>query len=357
MKAYDALTLPLGASVTLPIHFQNEHALRFAINIEGLEVGVLRSHPRVVSVQLDHYNQTMTLESLGSGDCNIVLFLGERQHIFDVIRVKVASVVRPQSPVLLHVGGEVDFKVDSAEDQMSRYPSDPPSGSGGSAIRWGSSDAYVLDIDARTGKAVGLAEGKAEVTLSQHSNTASIVHVSKVRAAQYDPASSTLINTDAETNLVGNAPGVRVRVKFFLGKQSEEQMPTERGADGITLVRQNIGIKCESDKPEFVVARGEVSDTEGYFCVVNYRPQGEIKGMPRFVKIFVYATGARYTSERLTDFDVQLTSEIKVETRYRTIGVHLDRNLRSVTMKVLSSDDIRVSFEYYVPEEAQLIIP
>ena len=95
MKAYDALNLPLGSSITLPIDFQNEHALMFANNIEGLEIGVLQSHPRVVSVNLDYYNQTMTLESLGTGDCNIVLYFQDRQHVFDVIRVKVSSVVRP----------------------------------------------------------------------------------------------------------------------------------------------------------------------------------------------------------------------------------------------------------------------
>lgn len=41
MKSYDALNLPLGSSLTLPIHLQNEHAHMFAANIEGLEVGVL----------------------------------------------------------------------------------------------------------------------------------------------------------------------------------------------------------------------------------------------------------------------------------------------------------------------------
>jgi hypothetical protein len=30
MKTYDALSLPLGSSMTLPIHFQDEHGHRFA---------------------------------------------------------------------------------------------------------------------------------------------------------------------------------------------------------------------------------------------------------------------------------------------------------------------------------------
>ena len=47
----------------------------FAYDIEGLDIGVLQSHPKVVAVNLDYYNQTMTLESLGTGDCNIVIYL------------------------------------------------------------------------------------------------------------------------------------------------------------------------------------------------------------------------------------------------------------------------------------------
>ena len=226
MRAYDALSLPLGSSLTLPIHLQNEHAHRFAENIEGLEVGILQSHPRVVSVQLDYYNQTMTLVSLGSGDCNIVLYLVERQYIFDVIRVRVSSIVKPSSPVFLHVGGEVDFRVESTEDLGSSYSADQQSSHDHSGMRWSSSDTYTLDVKARTGKAVGLQEGKAEVMLSQHANTASIVHVSKVQYAQVDPQSSLVINTDADTSPSGGSPEIRVRVKLFLAKQNEELMPT-----------------------------------------------------------------------------------------------------------------------------------
>ena len=102
------------------------------------------SHPRVVEVQLDHYNQTMTLVAHGSGDCNVVLYMTDRPRIFDVIRVRVSSIVKPLSPVFLHLGGEVDFKVASTEtssydDNHYDNPSNKP--------RWSSSNAYVLSID------------------------------------------------------------------------------------------------------------------------------------------------------------------------------------------------------------------
>jgi hypothetical protein len=45
----EALNLPLGSNVNIPIKFYNEHAHLFANNVEGVQVAVELSHPRVVS--------------------------------------------------------------------------------------------------------------------------------------------------------------------------------------------------------------------------------------------------------------------------------------------------------------------
>lgn len=55
--------------------------------------------------------------------------------------------------------------------------------------------------------------------------------------------------------------------------------------DGITLIRQNVGIKCETDHPEYVHAQGQVSDVEGYFCSLRYNKVGKTVSMPRYVKV------------------------------------------------------------------------
>lgn len=107
----EALSLPLGASVKIPLKFYNEHAHLFASNIEGVQVGIELSHPRVVSATLDEFNSTLTLQSEGSGECNVVLYLLNNPAIFDVLRVKVATLVQPSSPVFVHLGGDVAFKI------------------------------------------------------------------------------------------------------------------------------------------------------------------------------------------------------------------------------------------------------
>lgn len=94
------------------------------------------------------------------------------------------------------------------------------------------------------GRASGLREGKADVMLSNHMNAASIVHVSKVAFAQLDTQKSQLIiNADNQGSLNQDPPVYRVRIKLFLDKQSEEMMPTVQ-FNGITLIKQRIGIKC-----------------------------------------------------------------------------------------------------------------
>jgi len=35
----------------------------------------------------------------------------DQPNIYDVFKVKVSSIVRPLSPVLLHIGGEIEFKL------------------------------------------------------------------------------------------------------------------------------------------------------------------------------------------------------------------------------------------------------
>lgn len=56
MRSYDALSLPLGSSLSLPIHLQDDHAHMFAEKIKGVGVGIYLSHPRVLHTSLDQYN-------------------------------------------------------------------------------------------------------------------------------------------------------------------------------------------------------------------------------------------------------------------------------------------------------------
>ena len=97
-----------------------------------------------------------------------------------------------------------------------------------------------------------------------------------------------MINTDEQSHSSWSSPTEhRVRIKLFMDRQHEEMMPTLQ-YEGTTLIRQKIGFRCESDNPEYVYARGEVNDLEGFFCVMNFvrgNSAEHVQGMPKFVKI------------------------------------------------------------------------
>jgi len=82
--------------------------------------------------------------------------------------------------VYLHVGGEINFRVERPDANSNH---DGSASLGSSQVIWTSGNTSTLSIDPQTGRAFGLREGKADVMLSNHMNAASIVHVSKVAFA------------------------------------------------------------------------------------------------------------------------------------------------------------------------------
>lgn len=108
------------------------------------------------------------------------------------------------------------------------------------------------------------------------------------------------------------------------------------------------------------MAHGEVNDLEGFFCVMNYVTGADIRGMPRFVKISVTAygedvDGKSIYSERVLEFEMQLISDIMIETKFMK-GVELCQNHRTESIVVFSSSDFKVDFDYGRPEEGQLVL-
>lgn len=152
-----------------------------------------------------------------------MIYLENNPIIFDVIKVKVSSIVRPLSPVHLHIGGEVEFKMVNPDYQGLLDDK---------KLGWKSTEPTILRFDDNSGKAFGLQEGRADVHLSNQNSAASIVHVGRVnKFAQIEQNKQLVLDTDKN-----EAESLRVRVKLFLVENGEEVMPTTQ-YDGVTLIR------------------------------------------------------------------------------------------------------------------------
>lgn len=169
---YDALSLPLGSTMQIPISFQNEHAHLFAKNLTGVRVGVRLSHPRVVSVTLDEHNETLSLAAGQSGECNVMIFLEDDPHIYDVFMVRVSSLLQPSSPVYLHQGASVTFKLLDDQGRFTDIRHLEPV--------WSTTNQSVIEIDSKSGIASTHQEGTATVHLSNSMKAQSLVQVRQV---------------------------------------------------------------------------------------------------------------------------------------------------------------------------------
>ena len=96
--------------------------------------------------------------------------------------------------------------------------------------------------------------------------------------------------------------------------------------NGVTLIRQNIGIKCISDNPSFVEAEGDTLDMEGYFCNLKFvGDRKDFSKIPSQVKISVMVFSiqkgvnqkiSNYKNEILK-YDVKLVSNIYIEDSFK----------------------------------------
>jgi len=106
--------------------------------------------------------------------------------------------VHPISPVHLHLGSSITFKLLS-----------PPS----SPISWSSSDPRILEINSQDGSAIARGEGKAEIMLSNNINAASIVYVGRVR---YGEVEVPVGEKEVLVNVEERGEVVRTRVRMYI---------------------------------------------------------------------------------------------------------------------------------------------
>lgn len=225
----------------------------------------------------------------------------------------------------------------------------------GEDLTWSSSNPKVLDVNSQDGTAVARREGKADIMLSWPAdrsaspviNAASSARVSRVTRGALGQADLT-VNADDNNDIT------RVNIKLYLQGQSEEMSPVIEH-EGRILVRQNVGVDCVSDQPNYIEAKGEVSESEGFFCNVRYVGPADQSRVPTRAGITVMAKGNSVQasswgggtkehpySETVLEFQVALQGSLKVDRNDKRNGIRLGRNTRSKSIQVVSLSDLVV---------------
>ena len=100
----------------------------------------------------------MTLAAGQTGECNVKVFLESDPTIYDVFTVKVSSLLQPSSPVYLHQGASVNFKLLDDTGKIKDLRHMEPV--------WSSSNQSVIEINSKSGVASTYQSGGATISLS-----------------------------------------------------------------------------------------------------------------------------------------------------------------------------------------------
>ena len=246
----EVVSLPVDSQLTIPIKFSNEHAHLFASNIEGIPVSFQISHPRVLEAKMDRFNQSLTLVPRGLGESNVLIYLTKNPEIFDVVKVKVAAVIEPSSPVSLHLGSEVEFVVDQNELDQKQVDL-----LHANQLTWFSSDPKVLDINSKTGKALAHDTGRVDVRVQMKGlNATTVAEVSKVSEARIIDNSALVLNVDYPSE------DLAINLELYLHNSDHPLRNFVKFESTGATIRQNVGLKCETENQSMFKAQDLVRD-------------------------------------------------------------------------------------------------
>jgi hypothetical protein len=310
----EAVSLPVDSQTTLPIKFLNAQGQLFSRNIQRLGVQVQLSHPQVLSAELDQFNQSLTLTPRAKGDCLVKVFLSKQPSVFDSFKVRVASVIEPNSPVALHLGSSVEFKVDPNEldsKQLNQLSAQ--------ALTWTSSNSRIVEISQVEGVATALEPGKAQVQVHMSGLDAvaqvEVGPVTEGRIVEHQPL---VLNIDHKNEELSVAIDFYLRNSDFPIKN--EQVLPLTGAS----INQNVGIDCSPQAPHLFSSRGVPNEVGpgGFQCQLAFSGPDRINeqsNIPKVIDVAVFALGfvPKHKSElsyrkEVLHFKVQVVSEIKL---------------------------------------------
>eukprot|EP00742_Colponemidia_sp_Colp-10_P011088 GILJ01012272.1.p1 GENE.GILJ01012272.1~~GILJ01012272.1.p1 ORF type:complete len:1880 (+),score=353.95 GILJ01012272.1:536-5641(+) len=164
--------LPLGSSTELRLQLKDDLGRPFT-SVEGLQWFTALSHLDPIHLSWSQEGN-LIVHAAKVGGTMLQVSLQDAPHIRDIFKVEVQTVVRPESPLVLHLGGHVKFKTSADATFVS------------SAGRWFSENVSILRMHSKTGDAEALQTGKTTVHFNGSISTHSSVWVARVSQVQID---------------------------------------------------------------------------------------------------------------------------------------------------------------------------
>ena len=262
-RAYLARNIALGSELDFEITYQDTMARSFPKFFEyGIDVSIEVSNSRVLQASLENRNTTLKIHSQYVGDTIVKVFLTNNPSVKDLIKVSVSSVMKPVSPINLHLGGEIQFETTHST----------PAGVTGT---WASENSNIVDVSDR-GYARSLQEGDTYVHYREKSmDLKSLVVINKVKAIELGHDAPTLI-TNYEKH-PSFRETYRIPVRLFADSEKTREF-SKLSEEMKKNIKQNISVRCVSPShSDFVSVESEIdkaakdrwSEEPGFGCIVT----------------------------------------------------------------------------------------
>ena len=145
-NSFKANLLPIGAESFLEIVFQDKFGRSFPQGMQGQQLVVFTSNPYKLETKITD-SQALYLKGKAFGTVFCTVYLKDKPDIYDQIIVTVGSVISPQSPIAVHIGGVINFKVSEKLRNDAQKS------------KWFSEDSDIIWIESQSGKAKAMKTG------------------------------------------------------------------------------------------------------------------------------------------------------------------------------------------------------
>lgn len=262
-KSYMGRNIALGSEIEFDITYQDYMARSMPRLFEyGIDVSIEVSNSRVIQASLENRNSTLRIYSQYVGDTIVKVYLTKNPSVKDMIKISVSSVMKPVSPISLHLGGEVQFETTHST----------PAGVTGT---WASENSNIVSVN-DNGLAKSFQEGDTYIHYREKSmDLKSLVVVNKVKAIELGHEAPIQI-TNYE-KLSSYRDRYKIPIKLYADLERNKEF-VKLSEDLKKNIRQNIHVKCVTyTHNDFVVVESEIEKAEkerwgedpGYGCIVT----------------------------------------------------------------------------------------
>ena len=227
--------VPEDSSMSLKARLIDSLGRVYAHPLKDFKLSALSSDSNILHA---HYNENrgeVKISSKRQGQATVLISHPEySDHLVDVLPIRVGSLISPASPVNVHIGGQVNYKINN---QVLLNKS-----------QWRSSDSDVVRIE--DGKVKAFSQGKAELRFDNTVKLSSMIEVFSIdQIVEEDTQSKTVTNISGHGDF---KPNYHFMLKLLSNGKEVNLLQSEQERPEIV---NNLTWGCSCSSPSFTVKR------------------------------------------------------------------------------------------------------